>query len=385
MDRLHYLDHLRAHMMLLGILFHCALSYSHFVPDHTWAYVQPAAHYGFDQLCALIHHFRMPAFFIVAGFFAALMQQRRALPHFLRDRGKRVLVPLLLFAWPVEWICSALWSAARQLMATGQPPPQDAFEWHHLWFLFYLVLFYGVHALLHWLRQQAGWPDMRARWHGIAPARLALPFGALMGLAVYWNGALHMAAPIGLIPVPQSLLMYLACYGFGAVLYGHPALSSRNRAGALLGDRRLVWLWLGWSLLYLASKRIVLFESQLGSDGFNPVSALSLGMARLLTALLVVALYQRFLTREHAAVRYLSNSSYWLYLMHLPVAIAVPLLLHPLDLAPTLKFVLVLTVTLATGVLSYEWLVRNSWLGELLNGRRFPRRPLASPLPASEP
>jgi hypothetical protein len=71
--------------------------------------------------------------------------------------------------------------------------------------------------------------------------------------------------------------------------------------------------------------------------------------------------------------------------MHLPVAIAVPLLLHPLDLAPTLKFVLVLTVTLATGVLSYEWLVRNSWLGELLNGRRFPRRPLASPLPASEP
>jgi drug/metabolite transporter (DMT)-like permease len=156
-----------------------------------------------------------------------------------------------------------------------------------------------------------------------------------------------------------------------------------GRQPALLGIGSATRHWLFWSLLSLASANIVLFASQIGSNGFNPVSALSLGMAKLYAALLVMALYQRYLRQENALVRYLSNSSYWLYLIHFPLAIALPPLLRDWPLPPTLKFGLVLLGTLGLGLLSYEFLVRDTPVGALLNGRRFPRRRLTSLAPAS--
>lgn len=371
MSRLHYLDHLRAHMMLLGIVFHCALSYTHIEPDRNWAYVEPASHYLLDMLCGALHRFRMPAFFIVAGFFSVLIMQRWSVRHFLRDRTLRILLPLLLFALPNEWL-------TRTIYALSQPEASAAaeFEWHHLWFLYFLLLFYGLHLLLRLAVRLPG-GLLPAQWLTVPVTRLALPFGAVMGLAIYSNGVLHDIAPIALVPDRGQFLLYLACYALGAALYRHPGLSGREPALFAVGT--VAKWWLLWSLLYLAAANLVLFPGQIGSNGFNPVSALCLGMAKLYSALLVIALYQRFLQRESAAARYLSNSSYWLYLMHFPLAIALPPLLQDWAVAPTLKFGLVLGVTMLAGLLSYEWLVRDTALGQLLNGKRQPRRTPAIP------
>ncbi|HEX4939925.1 MAG TPA: acyltransferase family protein [Candidatus Kapabacteria bacterium] len=379
MSRLHYLDHLRAHMMLLGILFHCALSYSHFEPGEDWAYVEPASHHLFDLACGTIHLFRMPAFFIVAGFFAALILERKSARHFMRDRSLRVVLPLLLLALPNEWITRAIYASSRTLSPAAVPVATEMFEWHHLWFLYFLALFYGIHLLLQSLSGRLGW-QLPARWQQTPVTLLALPFGLIMGLTVYGNGTLADAAPIALLPDPGQFLFYLACYSLGALLYGHPGLTGRQPA--LLGIGSATRHWLFWSLLSLASANIVLFASQIGSNGFNPVSALSLGMAKVYAALLVMALYQRYLRQENALVRYLSNSSYWLYLIHFPLAIALPPLLHDWPLAPTLKFGLVLVATLGLGLLSYEFLVRDTPVGALLNGRRIPRRRSTSLAPA---
>lgn len=366
MSRLHYLDHLRAHMMLLGIVFHCALSYTHIEPDRNWAYVEPASHYLLDMLCGALHRFRMPAFFIVAGFFSVLIMQRWSVRHFLRDRTLRILLPLLLFALPNEWL-------TRTIYALSQPEASATaeFEWHHLWFLYFLALFYALHLLARQTTRLAGW-NLPPRWRTTRVTQLALPFGAMMGLAIYGNGVLHDVAPIALMPDSGQFLLYLSCYALGASLYGHPGLSGRDPA--LFAVSTVAKWWLLWSLLYLSAANLVLFPAQIGSGGFNPVSALCLGMAKLYSALLVIALYQRFLQRESAAARYLSNSSYWLYLMHFPLAIALPPLLQDWAVAPTLKFGLVLGVTALAGLASYEWLVRDTALGQLLNGKRLPRR-----------
>ena len=64
-------------MMLLGLVLHTALGYVPSLPLAEWPYQDPQAHLGFGWLVSLIHTFRMPAFFAVAGFFASYLVARR--------------------------------------------------------------------------------------------------------------------------------------------------------------------------------------------------------------------------------------------------------------------------------------------------------------------
>jgi peptidoglycan/LPS O-acetylase OafA/YrhL len=88
----------------------------------------------------------------------------------------------------------------------------------------------------------------------------------------------------------------------------------------------------------------------------------------------LVGLALRFLSAERAWVRYVADSSYWIYLIHLPILMVVQILVLPLPLPALVKFALVLAVAFPIMPLSYHLLVRSTWLGALLNGRRYPRR-----------
>ena len=49
----------------------------------------------FDAVFGSIHSFRMPTFFVVAGFFTALLVEKRGVAATCKDRVRRVLAPLL--------------------------------------------------------------------------------------------------------------------------------------------------------------------------------------------------------------------------------------------------------------------------------------------------
>ncbi len=91
--RRHDLDALRAVAMLLGIVLHASLAY---VPGIPWPVqdTRPAPWLGLMFLA--IHGFRMPLFFLVSGFFTAMLWRRRGPGAMLEQRYKRVFVPLVL-------------------------------------------------------------------------------------------------------------------------------------------------------------------------------------------------------------------------------------------------------------------------------------------------
>ena len=70
------------------------------------------------------------------------------------------------------------------------------------------------------------------------------------------------------------------------------------------------------------------------------------------------------------ARRYLADSSYWLYIMHLPLVMALQVAVSDLPWPGAVKFALVLATTMGILLGSYQLFVRNSWLGAWLNGRR---------------
>src|SRR4249920_861928 len=96
-QRLHSLDNLRAAMMWLGIVLHVAAI--HMVGESPLTWRDKATSPLADLLLAFIHSFRMPVFFIVAGFFAALLVQSRGAMGMLKHRFRRIAVPFMVF-WP---------------------------------------------------------------------------------------------------------------------------------------------------------------------------------------------------------------------------------------------------------------------------------------------
>src|SRR5687768_4184386 len=101
------------------------------------------------------HMFRMSVFFLLAGFFGRMLIERRGVAAFIRDRAKRILLPLvvglpiilMLFAvlGGLGFLLSGMSMAELLTMSDQQletPVADSSFPWTHLWFLYYLLLFY---------------------------------------------------------------------------------------------------------------------------------------------------------------------------------------------------------------------------------------------------
>jgi hypothetical protein len=80
-------------------------------------------------------------------------------------------------------------------------------------------------------------------------------------------------------------------------------------------------------------------------------------------------------------MRYLAESSFWVYLIHVPVVALSQALLLPLSWPIAVKFLLIAAVAIALSLLSYEYIVRRSLIGEIINGarKRTARRGLLGP------
>jgi len=81
----------------------------------------------------------------------------------------------------------------------------------------------------------------------------------------------------------------------------------------------------------------------------------------------------RYLSTPHAVTRYLADASYWVYLMHLSTLMFFINLLRPYDWHWSLKLAISVGGSMPILLLTYHYLVRFTWIGALLNGRRHPR------------
>ena len=102
-DRFHALDAARGFALLLGIVLHATMSFFLFIPAQ-----DPSQSTTLAVTFYVIHVFRMSVFFLLAGFFAHLLLERRGPRAFVKDRAKRILVPMiagwLLLAPPTIYI-----------------------------------------------------------------------------------------------------------------------------------------------------------------------------------------------------------------------------------------------------------------------------------------
>jgi peptidoglycan/LPS O-acetylase OafA/YrhL len=117
------LDALRATAMVLGIVLHATLS---FFPSF-WMVVDRRGSAAFAILFSAIHGFRMPLFFVMSGFFSAMLLHRRGRRALVKHRFRRVFLPMLLGLFTVVPLTSWISSIATSSASTKPTPaPPDA-------------------------------------------------------------------------------------------------------------------------------------------------------------------------------------------------------------------------------------------------------------------
>ncbi len=84
----------------------------------------------------------------------------------------------------------------------------------------------------------------------------------------------------------------------------------------------------------------------------------------------LMGLFRHFFSAENKRLRYMSDASYWLYLMHLPFVILLQIFTASLPLPAWLKIVLVTGVVTGVLLATYQWFVRYTFIGKILNGPR---------------
>jgi peptidoglycan/LPS O-acetylase OafA/YrhL len=338
-----------------------------------------------DFLVVGIHVFRMPVFFVMAGFFAALLHERRGLGGLLLNRAKRILVPFvvgwavlfplvrwgLLFAWRVGSYSPTL--EVRESAAGGHPYANPTTS--HLWFLYYLLFYYAAAALAVPLAGRLGaglrgWLSrgFRAVVQGVYWRPLALGAVTMLTLLPMRFGSIETSTSF--LPAPRVLLAYGVFFAFGWLLYAHRDL--------LPNFRRLAWtqVIVASVALFPVNFRAI---SQLRADPTQrplPVLLTATATGGLMTWLLIfgiTGLFVRYFGRELPRLRYLTDASYWMYLVHLPLVIWAVGLMAPLSLPALVKMAAVLALVTPVLLLSYHYGVRSTVIGEWLNGARYPR------------
>jgi len=381
-ERLHALDAVRAFALLAGIVLHAAMS---FMPGLT-AFGFPG---DVSQSPALqnvffgIHIFRMTLFFFVAGFFSHLMFQRKGTAGFLADRAKRILVPLMI-GWVVfgPLVMGVLYMTLAPKVAaiTGAPaaPPQTAFPLSHLWFLYYLLIIYATTLASRWFisKLASKFVTLRSRVDAFvkavvlspsAPLFLAAPIALCLYFTPNWMMWTGVPTPdTGLTPQLPAMIGYGSAFVFGWLLHRQSELLS-------------VWKQ-RWALHLIGAAILTVASWWLVNQVSNPFDV-NVSIKRAFVVCYTLASWNwvlgligsalRFCSRESAVRRYVADASYWMYLAHLPLVFALQMVVLKWNLHWAIKFPLIVTVAVGVLLLTYQFLVRNTYIGEILNGRRY--------------
>lgn len=379
--RLHGLDALRGGALMLGVVLHGAMS---FFPTQIWIVADDQRSAGAAVIFFAIHLFRMATFFLIAGLFAHLLLRRRGGWGFIRNRLSRIAAPFLVF-WPLVMaaiIAVMVWIGARMGLTAADAPPTPAYDWTnipltHLWFLWALMIFYAGFLVLAGLgvlvnrsgaagRVIDGMAD--AATGPVGPLLLAAPLALALWVQPGWVPFFAVPTPdVGLIPNTPALVGFGLAFGLGAML---------DRRRDLLARIGRLWLW----FLALGSACGVTVLALW--SGLEPVTdpaqkaaaAAVVSVAVYALSLAAVGLSLRLFSGVSAIRRYVSDAAYWIYIVHLPLVMAAQVWVQHLAWPWPAKLALIVGGVLAVSFASYELLVRHTFLGRWLNGRRVPWR-----------
>ncbi|MFM7590984.1 MAG: acyltransferase family protein [Isosphaeraceae bacterium] len=228
---------------------------------------------------------------------------------------------------------------------------------HHLWFLWFLCWMVVISAIITQLLKSYPMPKTAeflvcSKYRLPAMILLTMPAQLFMGSITPGFGP---DTSTGLLPQPHLLIYYCIFFGFGMVYYDY--LEDAPQLGR--NWKRMI----AFSLFILLPLGLATIQKPV-FGGILQVTYTWLMVFGL------IGCFQSVITQESQRLRYLSDSAYWLYLVHLPLLMILQKMVKNWPLPSFPKYLFVCASATCILLLSYEYLIRYFWVGRLLNGPR---------------
>lgn len=375
--RLHHLDAARALLLLLGLPFHVATK-AIFESEPAATAFQTSL--GIGTYASITHVFRMFAFFLLAGYFAAMMRERKGTGAWIAERVRRLGLPLLASLATLGMIQFQLQDALLHKPSPhflGLPVALD-----HLWFLFVLLGFCLAYVAvpLRWLN-----PGPRL----IGAMQLTGLGGIALMLALAAWGLVRVGSELLIPPIPdglsetllwQQFVFHSAGFTLGVMAWhgrlGEQIFALRNRA-ILPAAALLLAIYIPLDPLIRPALGLEIYPS---FGGMLIMRSIELPLAYLLS-LALFRLLAVAIRGPSRAISFFVDGALAIYLFHLVWAMVILPNARALPVAAEIQWLLATAAVLVLSVASYLAVRSNSLTAMLFCGA--PARPMVAPAPAT--
>lgn len=389
--RRHDIDALRVLAFGLLILYHVGMFY---VADWHWHVKSQHLAEWVKWPMLLVNQWRMPLLFLISGFAAYALLQRRGPGRFAASRTRRLLIPLIFgmaVIVPPQVYLQALDTGAFQgsygaflwRYATLRSWPADAFDgahigvtWNHLWYLPYLLCYSLLLATLQPLLHSRATRAIGARLRPQRGLTLWL-LPALPLILASWALAARFPSTHDLVSDWFWHAVYLTFFLYGYWLSADTAawpLIRRTRHGLLMAavGTFAAYVYIGWVIGPTPGVARTLFEACKWLNAWTWI-------------LLVLAWGHHLLNRPFRWLPYATEAVYPWYVLHQTVIVVAGVALSELALGPVWEPLLIVIATVVGCGVAYESLIRRvGWVRPLFGLRgRAPAR--MKVLPAAAP
>ncbi|EMB13125.1 acyltransferase 3 [Rhodopirellula europaea 6C] len=231
----------------------------------------------------------------------------------------------------------------------------------HLWFLWFLCFLVAGFVIV-----MTGTPQsLKSRWNAsaLASSPHCLLWLIPLTMLTQWfmrHEGFGPATSVGLLPLPSVLAYYALFFGFGAIYF--------------VADDREGRLGRGWKISLPLSLTVLLaigwmLKSQTSGSGLF-ASVLVQSAYAWIVSFGMMGMFRSVFAHPSRTLRYLSDSSYWLYLVHLPLVMFLQYWVRDWQASWSVKFAVVSAISCVVLLISYQVFVRYTPIGWLLNGKR---------------
>lgn len=349
-QRLWFLDNLRVALTVLVVLHHVGQAYG--PTGGFWAFENPERWPYLGFFFWTNASFFMGLFFFISGFFLPGSFDRNGANAFLKDRLKRFGIPLLLFVvlvnpvlmylsyanfrggtMPFFTYLTELYFGLGPKPANWIGPSWPDLNFGHLWFIEHLLVYGFLYAA--W-RLVAKRPPVE---QGRAPGDLeilgyALGLTALSALTRIWFPIDRWIGFLGFIQMePAHLPQYLSLFLLGTVAY------RQNWLERMPHQRGIRWLRIGLGAVGLALVAYLQRE-QLPAATVKTIFTVMESFVVVGLSVGLITLFRSRWNSHNQVGRALSDSAYGVYLLHVPIVVAVQFATASIAVGPLAKFVL---------------------------------------------
>ena len=358
-SRLFFIDHLRASLVILVVLHHVVLVYGAGAPFYYSEppFTDPLAYIVMLVFVLFNQAWFMGALFLIAGYFTPRSFDHKGSGSFLKGRLVRLGIPLIIWIFVISPVSSiGYWQMPAELTGITDPLTWQAYPFllglGVAWFIAMLLIINFGYAAWRWLTRNRTASPMNdpapPSYLGIGIFILALAL-----VSYLFRIIIPMGKEVLDFPTLSYLPQYLSFFIVGTVAY------RRNWFRTLPGSMGVVGFVVALAagvLLFPLALSGSLFSLELTEQaGFvgngtreSAVYALWDSIFAVGMILAAVAFFRRFFSPERSLGTFLSQQSYAVYIIHIPIVVFIGIALKGIQLGPFLKFGIAAVIAVLT-------------------------------------